>query len=275
MKKIILCILMMVKKTEISISNKSFDSKNSCQQYFNVESGFYYPSILFFPEYHDNRQDDEKISDCIDVLAKPGDHLLLEVENTGNPVDCGILNSAYKKLNPKLTCFGFDVGFDKNRESYNIYAHRANLLYSMDKVLKGATSAKEIRKQLSDYAEKLMETKTPSHFPVKDYHQKNGKYLKKLCRKLSGLNMKEIEDFLTKENQRLAAKADDFENLSRRGATDGALVKNIKAHQAQLSNPDNSQHLFVVAGARHLDLNINSHLKELSLNEVATLTYTP
>lgn len=58
--------------------------------------------------------------------------MLIESEDTHQQLDCGLINSEYKKLNGKLACYGFDVPIDKNRELYGIYSEEMRALYQLN-----------------------------------------------------------------------------------------------------------------------------------------------
>ena len=260
-----------------SFSRQSFitanleDTENkdteACEGYFHITPSQIDPStatILLFAEHHDTDKDDERIADCIASFSAPGDRLLIEVTDIGKTVDCSALHPAYRRFNSELECYGFDLPVTEARRLYSDFAYRANFIAT--KILaffEGKSSAKQIRRRIKSFGDHISKIKLSDKFIDLEFNKRFGEYLKELITRMKGLSIKQMQAFLTEENNSLADMAAIYESLSRKGPTNKSLVQAIRKHRLQLLNSANKHRLFVVAGTAHMDPQRNIDLSTL------------
>lgn len=208
---------------------------------------------------------------CLDTLLNKDDHMLIEFSSNGNEILCDSVSSAYKKFNGKARCYGADISIDEARRRYSDFAWRANFIsQKVSKFFLRNLSSKEIINLLINFADTLRSSKNNDR-ELDNFNARNGKYLRQLAIKMRGLDIKQLQQYLVKENNIMADKAERYEKLSRSGPTNQALIAHITNHQKQLSATNNN--LFVVYGANHLDPENNLALKKLleQSTEVVTI----
>lgn len=242
--------------------NNAGKQPGACQRFFHTKVYHSVQRAAFnttlIGELHG--QYEEHVADCLEMLAKDGDHLLIEMPNQNKEIACDSIHPAYKRFNHKLRCYGFDVGVDDARRLYADHAYRANFIAEkMAKFLEGAISANEVRKNLKSFADFTRDQNGPNN-EITSFNNRFGKYLARLAKRMDGLNIKEMHDFLFVENKFSYEKAKQYELLSRQEPTNSALVQKMKEHQNELTG--SQQNLFAVAGANHFDMTYNKNLKE-------------
>lgn len=224
-------------------------------------------------------------ADCLESLIITGDHLLIEAPKNGEKVPCDFLHSSYARFNEKIECYGFDTSVTENRRTYHDLVYRVNFLANggiFGKLFNEAKSEKELISSLEAFSKSLKNTNSlqkkytslaekmginpnivnADGFDNK-FHQRFGEYLKGFTQNIAGLNFEEINQFVLKEHSHLMAGVNHYDKLSRKGPTNEALVDEIKKHEKLLGG---KHRLFVVAGASHTDISVNSHLKKFIKN---------
>jgi len=209
---------------------------------------------------------DQEASDCLESQIRDGDHLLIESPDNGEAVNCDAVDPAYAKFNGKLKCFGFDISIDEARRRYNDFAMKANFIKNYHQsFFINAKTTQDVINNIKRFANFLLESQQtpPQQNLDPELIPRTSKYFTKLANKLRGFqNAFEIQQFLTQENNLLVKKAEQYEELSRKGPTNHALTEQIKLHQKQLQG--SGFRLFGVVGDRHLDPSLNKYLHEIT-----------
>ena len=229
--------------------------------YKSSDDAVFFNTILLGELHGKNEQ---YVVSCLKKLSGVGDHLLIESPSNGKSVVCDEIHPIYREFNGRLKCYGFDVSMDKERRLYGDCAWRANFIAQKSSFfLDRARNAAEARKSIIAFADFLGENSVDSNQFAQsadpEFTKRNVKYLKKLAKKMRGLSIKEMHQYLLKENNALVIKAKSHEARSRGGPTNDALVQEMGSHQRELKGGNNR--VFVVAGANHVDPKKNKALK--------------
>lgn len=224
--------------------------------------------------------DEVHVSDCMEFLgAQTGDHFLIESPHEGAEVPCDSITPVYKRFNGKLKCFGIDVPINEARRLYGDSMFQIDFLKNkLPRIVEGSATVQEGMKKWIDFVDYIMsqsanlsQNSPASRLGIQDddFYHRNGKYLKKLAKKMSGLSKREVSAFLFEELEKLSNKAEYYYSLSRGGPTNHAVVEHVMAHQKLLrSNQLRKQgayqpRLFAAVGAAHLDASNNQEIKRI------------
>ena len=247
-------------------------TKSSCEDYFHNESyNFKYGLIKTILIGETHGVNEHYVADCLETIATAGDHLLIESPTEGKETSCDDVHSAYKRFNGKLKCYGFDVSMsDVSRRTYSDLIYRINFIADRSsKFFIGANSGKEVISRINTFADILEKYESheihPKYFDP-TFNKRTAKYLRKLGKSMSGLNIPEMQDFLIKENNRLANKADQYREKSSR---DHRFISEIISHKQLVGK---KYRLFAVAGTDHTSPKLNSELREKIIQSGVPIT---
>jgi hypothetical protein len=251
--------------------------KNSCTTHF-IEQRFNTVKqkqakaprqIVMIQEIHG--QYETKIADCLDEMLTANDRLLIEApDNNGEPIPCDSVHPAYKRFNGKVECFGFDVPINEDRIRYAECSWRANFIgekiypWVRDKA-KSTDEVVRFVNSFADFIEKIPDQNegVGSNLNIK-FNERSGKYLReRIAKRITNMNFGEISQFLIKENNEMAARAQVYQARTRDTVTNDALVQQVKHHNEALTKSKTDGRLFVVAGAAHLDPDKNKKFQEI------------
>lgn len=260
----------------LALSREHAAPKNSvsaCEKYFssNTYVGLEQPvPTVFISENH--QINEEQVADCLASMATEGDHLLLESPNTGAEIKCdpqGDSDPYYSQFNGKLKCYGWDLDmtdpdnkkFIEIDNRWYLYRTLSQIISVMNKKNSGTEAIqflKKAAKESFDAAKKIGKGDPANRKRQSALHTYTGKHLKKIADNLRGLERNEIIRRLTSDIDK--AVKDLRKQVSfYRAARDESLLKNVKAHQAQLAG--SQSRLYVIAGGSHVDPKNNQALK--------------